>query len=503
MSRRALAARRGGGGGSPLQLVLHILQGRTPRPQLMRRHGVWLIAAFFVPTLLLDIRALLLRRTEEEEADLERQRDKMRNRIDRIIAAARAQGATKNPADVDFEEFDALAHEHLAAYDGVQTEDRADASLKWETVRDDVERVRQFDQASPRTVAALVVLSRVLLRELDAAIERTDEGEEERYRDGTELETIHKAARRCRDRVGALARWYTLPSRRCAPEARPVVAAAYTALQANLADGRPVLRRVSERDRAKLLSLFWTTGRRQIPVLAAASLFQIVSGAVGTMQSMQFLEITQFFIQPDASMDGLRRMIVNFVMTRLLAIAVERVNSKLSEYGQRAFANSLSKAVYKKLVSMDMSYFETKFTRPREAQSMLLRQTSAFTQILRTLLRTLGSASGIATTALVLFRRNRPLFAVIASVTPLTIGVQELIAHFRNRWQDEQRQTEQYEWSELLTPVESRTAFAAMRYCNREGYLTRRFDDSVSRRCDALPGLSAGAASVHWCQPSN
>ena len=205
-----------------MEMVRLILQGQTPPSQLMRRHGVWLIAAFFVPTLLLDIRALLLRRTEEEEADLERQRDKTRNRIDRIIAAARAQGATKNPADVDFEEFDALAHEHLAAYDGgAQTEDRADASLKWETVRDDVERVRQFDKASPRTVAALVVLSRVLLRELDAAIERTEEGEEERYRDGTELETIHKAARRCRDRISALLRWYTLPSRRCARVEEP------------------------------------------------------------------------------------------------------------------------------------------------------------------------------------------------------------------------------------------------------------------------------------------
>ena len=82
-------------------MLLDILQGRTPRPQLMRRYGVWLIAAFFVPTLLLDIRALLLRRTEEEEADLERQRDKTRNRIDRIIAAARAQGATGNPADFE------------------------------------------------------------------------------------------------------------------------------------------------------------------------------------------------------------------------------------------------------------------------------------------------------------------------------------------------------------------------------------------------------------------
>jgi ABC-type multidrug transport system fused ATPase/permease subunit len=123
---------------------------------------------------------------------------------------------------------------------------------------------------------------------------------------------------------------------------------------------------------------------------------------VGTMQNTQFLEITQFFISPGATMSQLRMMIVNFIMTRLLAIAVERVNSKISEYGQRAFSNSLTKAVYEKLVGQDMSYFETKFTKPREANSMLLRQTRALVRIVNMLLRTLGSASGICTTAILL-----------------------------------------------------------------------------------------------------
>ena len=53
------------------------------------------------------------------------------------------------------------------------------------------------------------------------------------------------------------------------------------------------------------------------------------------------------------------------------------------------------------------------------------------------------------------YNRNQQLFVLIASVTPLTIGAQELIAHFKNRWQDEQRQTEQYEWNELSEMSES------------------------------------------------
>ena len=38
-----------------------------------------------------------------------------------------------------------------------------------------------------------------------------------------------------------------------------------------------------------------------------------------------------------------------------------------------------------------------------------------------------------------------------------------------------------YEWTELLAPLESRTAFAAMRYTNREKPFTQKFNLSVSR----------------------
>ena len=55
-------------------------------------------------------------------------------------------------------------------------------------------------------------------------------------------------------------------------------------------------------------------------------------------------------------------------MTRVLNVAVQRVNSKLTEFGTRAFQHSMSRAVYAKLVAQDMSYFETKFTKPRQAQ---------------------------------------------------------------------------------------------------------------------------------------
>jgi hypothetical protein len=167
-----------GGGGSAMQLVLLILQGKTPRPQLMRRHGWWLILVFFVPTLLLDVRSLLLRRSDDEEADLERQREKHRNRIDRIIVAAAASGPPSSPAQG---EFSALAHAHLAEYGhsirageagAGADEGRSEPRIKWETVRDCTARVRQFEKASKRTVAALVVLSRVLVHELDTAIRR-------------------------------------------------------------------------------------------------------------------------------------------------------------------------------------------------------------------------------------------------------------------------------------------------------------------------------------------
>jgi hypothetical protein len=39
--------------------------------------------------------------------------------------------------------------------------------------------------------------------------------------------------------------------------------------------------------------------------------------------------------------------------------------------------------VYAKLVAQDMSYFETKFTKPRQAQQVLYSQTSQFMQVSR------------------------------------------------------------------------------------------------------------------------
>ena len=43
---------------------------------------------------------------------------------------------------------------------------------------------------------------------------------------------------------------------------------------------------MSARDRRKLLALLWM-GRNQAPFLVIASLFQVVSAAIGTMEAMQ------------------------------------------------------------------------------------------------------------------------------------------------------------------------------------------------------------------------
>lgn len=80
------------------------------------------------------------------------------------------------------------------------------------------------------------------------------------------------------------------------------------------------------------------------------------------------MQLTTTYGVTDADVKGLRSLIVGLVMTRVLNVAVQRVNSKLTEFGTRAFQHSMSRAVYAKLVAQDMSYFETKFTKPRQAQ---------------------------------------------------------------------------------------------------------------------------------------
>eukprot|EP01052_Picozoa_sp_SAG31_P012368 SAG31_NODE_722_length_12572_cov_2.409124_3_plen_93_part_00 len=87
----------------------------------------------------------------------------------------------------------------------------------------------------------------------------------------------------------------------------------------------------------------------QFPFLAAASVFKILSGAVSTMARMQFVQITKLFEAEDASMLQLRQLIFNMVITRVLQIAVARVETKLTENGVQAFRYTLWRKTYRKL----------------------------------------------------------------------------------------------------------------------------------------------------------
>lgn len=476
----------------PAVLLKTILRGRTPSPALMRRHGWWLILMFFVPTVVLDVRAIALRKTAEEEEDGERQRDKRRHKLDRIIGTvgrqvSRLAGITSEDEDV-CAQFEALAIPLLRAYSPAETSpaEGADAAepssvgIKWELVNDSVKACYRFEKNSARTVAGVIALTHILLHELAEATEKTDGALEERYLDGEELERVQKAAVKCCEFAKGMTAWYALPSRRCTKVGREPIVAALLALRVRLAAARPVLSRVGSRDRRKLLALLWM-GRSQAPFLLIAFAFQVVSAAIGTMESMQFSTLTKFFASAEADVNGLQSLIVGLVMSRVLNVVVQRVNDKLTDFGTRAFQHSMSRAVYAKLVAQDMSYFETKFTKPRQAQAVLSSQTFQFMQIITMLLRRTGNLSGILTTVLLLYDQNPSLLGVMAVTTPLTILVTETLEHLTNRWRQAQRETEQYEWTELLAPLESRTAFAAMRYTNREKSFTKKFNLSVSR----------------------
>ena len=188
----------------PAVLLKTILRGRTPSTALMQRHGWWLIMLFFVPTVVLDVRAITLRKTDEEEQDGERQRNKLRHKLDRIIGAVgrhqvRGRGLDSSPEGEEaVGRFDALAVPLLLAYtpadpgaENFGATDPSNVGMKWELVNDSVKACYRFEKNSARMVAGVTALSRILLRELAEAIEKTDIGQEERYLDGEELERAY------------------------------------------------------------------------------------------------------------------------------------------------------------------------------------------------------------------------------------------------------------------------------------------------------------------------
>ena len=110
---------------------------------------------------------------------------------------------------------------------------------------------------------------------------------------------------------------------------------------------------------------------------------------------------------------------------RLLQIAVARVETKLTENGVQAFRYALWRKVYRKLVEQDMSYFEMKFTKPREANRLLMSQTGQFQRIISQVLRMVGEVSRLVTSAVYLLQSNRPLFLVMLVTTPATLLANE------------------------------------------------------------------------------
>ena len=186
----------------PAVLLKTILRGRTPSTALMQRHGWWLIMLFFVPTVILDLRAVTLRKTDEEEQDGERQRDKLRHKLDRIIGAVgrhQVSGSDNTPEEEEAgARFDALAVQLLLAYapaepgaENFGATDSSNVGMKWELVNDSVKACYRFEKNSARMVAGVTALTRILMRELAEATEKTDIGQEERYLDGEELERAY------------------------------------------------------------------------------------------------------------------------------------------------------------------------------------------------------------------------------------------------------------------------------------------------------------------------
>lgn len=336
------------------RVVTTILAGRTPEPGLMQTCGWWLIAACVLPTVLTDLHALLKSSTAQEKEERERLRRKLRHKLDRLIENARVRlmselpitKTSSSPSAPGVAEFYTVVADHIGRVNTNEQQDDASFSkvdvqpTKTDVVEPAFNAVAKFEaRADPRFAAGLLIFAEACCYELGYAIAQTAGGQDEereggsgseRYGDGQELEKINISAKACLKAVnGAVG---LMAVRGAAATDRPALLAARLALRAQIAAAKPVLTQIYIGDRKKLLTLLWM-GREQFPFLAAASAFKILSGAVSTMARMQFLEITKLFNGDAPSMFKLRQLIGNMMMTRLLQIAVARVETKLTENG--------------------------------------------------------------------------------------------------------------------------------------------------------------------------
>lgn len=122
-----------------------------------------------------------------------------------------------------------------------------------------------------------------------------------------------------------------------------------------------------------------------------------------------------------------------------------------------------------------------KFTKPREANRLLMSQTGQFQRIISQMLRAIGEVSRLVTSAIFLLQSNRSLFLVMLVTTPATIIANEAFDRLSHYLQIQMIETEQYEFNELISTLESRTAFTASRFAGREAVNVERFDSAVTR----------------------
>ena len=151
----------------------------------------------------------------------------------------------------------------------------------------------------------------------------------------------------------------------------------------------------------------------------------------------------------------------------------------------------------RKVYTIDMSLFETKFTKRNQAQTLAFRKTRALSDVVRTTQRTIESMGGILTTARLLYNQNSVLLGYMLGahvVVRLLNKLLNRLSRLAAKAAETEEDTAQLDFQAVFSAIESRSFFAMARFFGREETNANELDvlfSTWSKRQASIGGLQA------------
>ena len=467
-----------------------VTSGSTPHLALIKKYVWILIALVVVPPLLHDIFDYLTPPTPAEKLDRDREQRRLLYKLRHAIGGWKIrqvpEGEVGTSADAVRKFVGAFRADFEAHWEGDGRVRARKTGLQAKRVtskhiEESLSDVIAFDRKSDDAVAGALILADALHDEVRVACQATVEAKDMKYADGQEL---NARLARCKWCLGILAGFrgsaWRPRSKLESAERREVVRLAMAAVRARYNEAAAARRKIASEDRWKVVKLL-LLGRTHFPYIIVQIFFNIVSGSIQTMHRWQNAEVINFFTERTnttgaVSLDGFGDLLYGIIVTRILGIALSKTSNHLEKHGTLKMSIALRKALFSKMMCQDMEHFEEKFKRKDQARVMLNNYLSqkVMSRVDRVLWR-IRDMSRIISSVLMLRARNPRLLLIMLGVLPFRLAFGETTNWISTRLQQIQSDTENFDMTELMGTLDSRSSFAATRLTGREKVQKERY----------------------------